>query len=210
MHLFWTNPGLELPARHVGLSVFRTWASNLKVRLVPGLPFWLSLAAIAASTWVSFRLDQSFAFTGFLHLVIVVSAAVYGGFWQATFISVVAATCLNYFFVPPIFSFVNSPANWVALGAFEFTALVISRLSLDARLQAVEAIARRSEMERLYETSRRILLLDNRGESGNLIASLIREMFDLKALPLLDALTGTTYQSGEMPAGAEQRTRDAY
>ena len=210
MHLFWTNPGLELPARHVWLSDVRTWASNLKVRLVPGLPFWLSLAAIAASTWVSFRLDQSFAFTGFLHLVIVVSAAVYGGFWQATFISVVAATCLNYFFVPPIFSFVNSPANWVALGAFEFTALVISRLSLDARLQAVEAIARRREMERLYETSRRILLLDNRGESGNLIASLIREMFDLKAVRLLDALTGTTYQSGEMPAGAEQRTRDAY
>src|ERR1039457_3269556 len=100
MHLFWTNPGLELPARHVWLSDVRTWASNLKVRLVPGLPFWLSLAAIAASTWVSFRLDQSFAFTGFLHLVIVVSAAVYGGFWQATFISVVAATCLNYFFVP--------------------------------------------------------------------------------------------------------------
>ena len=210
MHLFWTNPGLELPARHVWLSDVRTWASNLKVRLVPGLPFWLSLAAIAASTWVSFRLDQSFAFTGFLHLVIVVLAAVYGGFWQATFISVVAATCLNYFFVPPIFSFVNSPANWVALGAFEFTALVISRLSLDARLQAVEAIARRREMERLYETSRRILLLDNRGESGNLIASLIREMFDLKAVRLLDALTGTTYQSGEMPAGAEQRTRDAY
>ena len=94
------------------------WISFKKAvrQLVEARPGWLSLAAIAASTWVSFRLDQSFAFTGFLHLVIVVLAAVYGGFWQATVVSVVAAACLNYFFVPPIFSFVNSPANWVALG----------------------------------------------------------------------------------------------
>jgi two-component system, OmpR family, sensor histidine kinase KdpD len=147
---------------------------------------------------------QSFAFTGFLHLVIVVLAAVYGGFWQATFVSVVAATCLNYFFVPPIFSFVNSPANWVALGAFEFTALVISRLSLRARLQAIEAIARRREMERLYETSRRILLLDSRGESGNLITSLIREMFDLKAVRC-----STLYRGPHIKAARCRRRRAA-
>jgi two-component system sensor histidine kinase KdpD len=173
-------------------------------------PGGLALAAVALSTWVSFRLDQNFAFTGFLYLVIVVLTAVHSGFWQATCISVIAAGCLNYFFVPPIFSFVNSPANWVALGAFEFTALVISKLSLRARLEAVEATARRCEMERLYETSRRILLLDNRGESGDLMASLIQETFDLKAVRLFDALSGTAYQSGEMPAGAEQQTRDAY
>jgi two-component system sensor histidine kinase KdpD len=182
----------------------------LKRRLVPILPGGLALAGVAVSTWASFRLDQSFAFTGFLHLTIVVLAAVYGGFWQATFVSAVAVTCLNYFFVPPIYSFVNSPANWVALGAFEFTALVIGRLSLRARLQAVDAIARRREMERLYETSQRILLLDNRGESGNVISALIREMFDLKAVRLFDALSGTTYQSGEIPRGAEEHTRDAY
>lgn len=185
-------------------------ARELRVKLGPALPGVLALAGVAVCTWGSFRLDQSFAFAGFLHLVIVVLAAVYGGFWQATFVSVVAAACLNYFFVPPIFSFVNSPANWVALGAFEFTALVISRLSLRTRLQAIEAIARRSEMERLYETSRRILLLDHRGELGNLISSLILETFDLKAVRLFDALSGTTYQSGEMPANAEQQTRDAY
>src|ERR1035438_9448206 len=185
-------------------------ARELKRKLVLALPGGLAVAGVALCTWGSFRLGQTFAFTGFLHLVIVVLAAVYGGFWQATVVSVAAAACLNYFFVPPIFSFANSPANWVALGAFEFTALVISRLSLRARLEAVEAIARRREMERLYETSRRILLLDHRGESGELIASLIREMFDLKAVRLLDALTGTTYQSGETPEEAERHTRDAY
>ncbi len=185
-------------------------APKLARTIVSAMPGGLALAGVAACTWAAFRLDQSFAFTGFLHLVMVVLAAVYGGFWQATFVSVVAVGCLNYFFVPPIFSFVNSPANWVALGAFEFTALVISRLSLRTRLQTIEAVARRREMERLYETSRRILLLDNRGESGDLIASLIRETFELKAVRLFDALSGTAYQSGEMSVGAAQQTRDAY
>jgi len=185
-------------------------AHKLRRKLVPALPGGLALAGVAVCTWLSFRLDQSFAFTGFLHLVIVVLAAVYGGFWQATAVSVAAVACLNYFFVPPIFSFANSPANWVALGAFEFTAVVISRLSLRANLRAMEAIAKRRETERLYETSRRILLLDSSGEPENHITSLIRETFEIQAVRLFDALPATTYQSGDGPPEAEQRTRDAY
>jgi len=190
------------------------WVSRqpyrLKARLVLAAPAGLSLAGLLACTWLSFRFGQSFAFTGFLYLVLVVLTALYGGFWQATGISVAAAACLNYFFVPPIFSFANSPANWVALGAFEFTALVISRLSLRAQMRAAEAIAGRRDTERLYETSRRILLLDRSGVLGNQIISLIGEVFELKAVQLFDALPATTYQIGASPAGAEHLTRDAY
>jgi two-component system, OmpR family, sensor histidine kinase KdpD len=173
-------------------------------------PTCLALSAVAVCTWTSFHFGQGFAFTGFLYLVIVVLTAMYGGFWQATLISVVAASGLNYFFVPPIFSFVNSAENWVALGAFEFTALVISRLSLRAQLRADEAIAERRDMERLYQTSRRILLLDSSGEPGSLITSLIQENFALQAVHLFDDLSGKTYQSGDCPPGAGQRARDAY
>ena len=70
-------------------------AQKLRRKLVPVLPGGLALAGVAVCTWVSYRVGQTFAFTGFLYLVIVVFAAVYGGFWQSTVISVVAATCLN-------------------------------------------------------------------------------------------------------------------
>ena len=183
---------------------------RLKAKLVSAAPGCLSLVGLIACTWLSFGFGQSFAFTGFLYLVLVVLAALYGGFWQATGISVAAATCLNYFFVPPIFSFANSPANWVALGAFEVTALVISRLSLRAQMRAAEAIAERRDMERLYETSRRILLLNSSRDLGNQIVSLIREIFELKAVQLFDAPSAATYQIGASPAGAELLTRDAY
>jgi len=174
------------------------------------LPLGCSLIGLTVCTWASFHFGQGFAFSGFLYLVLVVLAALYGGFWHATIVSIAAAACLNYFFVPPIFSFVNSPANWVALGAFEFTALVISRLSLHAQLRATEAIAERRDMERLYETSRRILLLDTSEEAGNALTSLIREIFGLKMVQLYDALSGATYQSGAGPQGAESQARDAY
>jgi hypothetical protein len=61
----------------------------------------------------------------------------------------------------------------------------------------MEAVAGRRDMERLYETSRRILLLDSSGEPGNLIPSLIRDIFDLRAVQLFDAQSAATYQSGE-------------
>jgi two-component system sensor histidine kinase KdpD len=168
------------------------------------------LASVALCTLVSFRLGQGFAFTGFVYLVFVVLAAMYGGFWQATVVSVVAAACLNYFFVPPIFSFVNSPENWVALGAFEFTALVISQLSHRARNRAMEIEQLYTEMERLYQTSRRILLLDSSAEPGDLIASSIREMFGLQAVELFDALPAATCRSGGYAAGMEGKSRDTF
>jgi two-component system sensor histidine kinase KdpD len=177
---------------------------------MPAWPGALALAAVAACTWISFSLGQNVAFTGFLYLVFVVLAALYGGFWQATVTSVAAAACLNYYFVPPIFSFANSPANWAALGAFEFTALIISRLSQRASLEAMEATGGRRDMERLYETSRRILLLDSSGEPGNPITSLVREVFQLDAVQLFDAQSGNTYGSGGNLPGAEQQTLNTY
>ncbi len=132
----------------------------------------LSLTGVALCTWISFRLGLNLGAVGFLYLVFVVLSAVYGGFGQATMISVMAVACLDYFFDEPIFSFsVGRLSNWVALAVFEFTALVISRLSNRARLRELEAIAKRGEAEQLYQTSRRILLLNSRGDSGQLFAS---------------------------------------
>jgi two-component system sensor histidine kinase KdpD len=192
------------------VDAVRRLLSRLPTAAKTCLPGGLALAGVAASTWISFRFGQSFAFTGFLHLILVVVAAMYGGFWQATVTSVVAAGCLNYFFVPPIFSFVNSPANWLALGAFEFTALVISRLSLREQEHALHAIAQRRDMERLYETSRRILLLGNSEEPGSRIVALIRQTFELRSVHLFDSVLCTTYRSGDCGPIADRLTRDAY
>ena len=85
-------------------------------------PFAWSVLGIAAMTWLSLRLGLNIPTGGFLYLIMVVFSAASGGFWSGTLTSIVAAVCLDFFFVPPIFHFdVDDPMDWVALGAFEFT-----------------------------------------------------------------------------------------
>jgi two-component system, OmpR family, sensor histidine kinase KdpD len=170
-----------------------------------------ALAAVSLSTWFGFWLRIGLATTGSIYLVVVVVTAVYGGFWTATAISVVAVSCLNYFFVPPIFTFtVNSAEDKVALLVFEFTALVVSRLSDTANLRAAEASAERRDSERLYEAARRILLLDRSRDPGELLTSMIRDAFELQAVALFDAPAGVLYSSGSGGPQMEERTRQAH
>jgi two-component system sensor histidine kinase KdpD len=188
-----------------------SWVRNWRAKCVPVVPCVLSLAGVAACTWVSFRLGQNLAAAGFLYLVFVVLAAVYGGFWQATLVSVISVGCLDYFFDEPIFSFsVARVSNWVELGAFELTALVISQLSNRANLRALEAEAERRDTARLYQTARRILLLDCSSDPGKPVTSLIRETNELRGVVLFDALSGSLYKSGVSAPAVDQRTRDAY
>jgi two-component system sensor histidine kinase KdpD len=182
------------------------------VGLAPGA---LASIAVLFSTWICFRLGLNLASVGFLYLVCVVLAAVHGGFWQATWVSVISVACLDYFFDDPIFSFsVVRVSNWVELGAFEFTALIISQLSTRAHLRELEAIAERRETERLYQTARRILLFDRADDPGHLVTTLIREIFALDAVFLFDAPSSKVYKSGRMPgtddAARISQTRAAY
>jgi len=184
---------------------------TVRERFVPLLPCCLSLAGVLACTWISFRLGQDLASVGFLYLVFVVLTAVYGGFWQATLVSAVSVACLDYFFDEPIFSFsVDRISSWVELGAFEFTALVISRLSNRAHLRAREADAERRDTVRLYQTARRILLLNESGHPGDAVASLIREVFDLRAVVLFEAASGRVYENPSGDNGIVEQTRDSY
>lgn len=167
-------------------------------------------------TMTTFRLRQDLASVGFLYLVFVVLAAVYGGFWQATIISVFSVASLDYFFSEPVFSFrVDRPSDWVELGAFEFTALVISRLSNRAQMRAREAIAERRETARLYEVARRILLIDAWPDTGSQIAALVQCQFDLQAVFLFDASSAEINDSLAPASQVDRqalakRTRDAW
>lgn len=203
------RPAMRVSARPTTgwLSVFHA-APTESGSLFPCL---LSLAGVLVCTGVSFRLGLGLAAVGFLDLVAVVLAAVYGGFWQATFVSVISVGCLDYFFTEPLFSFtVDRVSDWVELGAFEFTALIISQLSNKARLRAWEANSERRDTTRLYQAARQILLLDGSGAPGNPVAALIRETFELRSVVLFDGFSGSVYESGEAAPEVKRRTRDAY
>jgi K+-sensing histidine kinase KdpD len=86
--------------------------------------------AVAMVGFTGYVLHFRPATVGYLFLLIVVSAAIFCGFWEATVVSILACGCLDHFFYQPLFVFwVSDPQDYAALGIFELSALVVSRLS---------------------------------------------------------------------------------
>ncbi len=109
---------------------------------------------------------------GFLFLLVVVFVAVRAGLFISTVTSVLASACFNYYFLPPLHTFAIADArNWVALGTFLGVSVLITRLVVRAREEAVASAARRKEIEALYELSVQFLTATNRvgalGEATN-------------------------------------------
>src|SRR5262249_46347157 len=115
-----------------------------------------AILVVAVATLAAYRFVPVNATTvGFVYLVIILLVATAWGLAEAIVASVTAVSCLNFFFLPPIGTFtVADPQNWVALFAFLATSITASELSARARRQALEAIKRQQEMERLYTFSR--------------------------------------------------------
>jgi len=147
---------------------------------------------VALLTFAGYTLHFNPAPVGFLFLLVVVCEAILAGFWQASIVSVLACSCLDYFFYPPVFHFtIANPQDWVALGAFEISALLVSRLSSRERMNSFEAQLQRTSMEQLYELSRSTLLINMHEQPGPQIAQLIQRIFGAEAVAIYDANSGT-------------------
>src|SRR5262245_31422067 len=103
-------------------------------------------------------------------LLATLGVATWWGLLEAVVASVAGVLCFNFFFLPPLFTFyLSDPQNWVALSAFLITAVVASQLSSSAKRRAFEATRQREEMERLYELSRALMLVDDRSAGAGQI-----------------------------------------
>jgi two-component system sensor histidine kinase KdpD len=85
-------------------------------------------------------------------LLVVLFVALFWGSRPALLASVLGVFCLNFFFLPPLYTLsIAHPQNWVALMVFFTTALAVGQLSAHAKRRAEEAEEGRREIERLYE-----------------------------------------------------------
>ena len=123
----------------------------------------IALAGNAAVTLIgrAVRLNPNTA--GFAFLIVVLISSLRGGLLVGAIASIVATLCYNFFFFPPVHTFtIAEPANWVALGAFLVTSVIVSRLVIDARIQAESAEHRKTELETLYDLSIELFTATNR------------------------------------------------
>jgi len=104
-------------------------------------------------------------------LMLVLLLAAKWGLRYAVATSLVASVAYNYYFLPPIGTFIiTDPENWLGLFAFLVTSVVGSRLSERAREEADDARLRQRELEVLYGLSRELLQTENVAGLLNTIA----------------------------------------
>jgi len=158
----------------------------------------LSVAGVAIVTATAFyAIPHNPTTVGFAYLLLVLVIASTWGLAEATLASLAATLAFDTFFLPPIGRFtVADPQNWVALISFLATALITSRLSARVKRQALDAIDRQRDIERLYTFSRGILLIDPVEPVAKQLARKLAEVFGLDAAVLFDRRTGEIHRAG--------------
>ena len=164
------------------------------------------LALVAAITWIAFSvLHVNALIVGFAYVLVVLVVAARWGLIESLVASVTAMLCLNYYFLPPILSFtIADPQNWVALFAFMVTAVTASQLSASVQRGAAEALARRIEVERLYQLSLSLMLLDTAKSIAPQISTNVKKQFECIAVAYCDGLTGEIHLAGTEGQRLEQ------
>jgi two-component system, OmpR family, sensor histidine kinase KdpD len=171
----------------------------------------LGCTGVAAFTYIAYALHFPLSTAGFLYLLLVVIFSLFYGVWQATFVSLLAVSCLNFFFVPPTWSFaVTDARDWIALISFQVCALLVSRLSSRESRIARDANLQRAQMEKLYELSRGILIIDLHHSPGPQIAQLIHRIYATEDIAIFDANLARLDHVGAWSSEEQQTAKSAY
>ena len=167
-------------------------------------------AALGVS-WTAFELHFNLSSATSLHLLLVTTLALQWGFVEASIVSVLSVGCLDYFFTDPVFAFdMRDSRDWVALLTFEGVALLASRLSNQVRSHAREAERSRSQVQKLYELSQQILLLDRQKPVEQQLATLIQSTFEMRGVALWNAHELHLARSGDCGEVTDDELRSTY
>jgi K+-sensing histidine kinase KdpD len=121
------------------------------------LPLLLSFLGVSLITAVLLPLDPTVAanLVPIAYLIPVIIAATRWGIWPATLASITGMAEADFFFFPPIYSFVvEDPSEAIDLLLFLVVALVCSNLASRLRRETETLRRREKEIHQLYEFSR--------------------------------------------------------
>jgi K+-sensing histidine kinase KdpD len=119
----------------------------------------MSLACVAIVTAVLLWFDHKIAvnLVPIAYLIPVIVAATQWGIWPATLASLAGTGAADFFFLPPLYSFqIDDPQDAVNLMLFLVVALVSSNLAARLRRETEALRRRETEVQQLYEFSRRL------------------------------------------------------
>jgi two-component system sensor histidine kinase KdpD len=172
-------------------------------------PAAVSSLAIALLTLISYRLHINNATIVLSFLFVLVLQSLTGGAIASAIVAAVAAGCLDFFFLPPPFSFrVDNAVDAWALLVFPMAAFVITKQVSRVRTEADRARRHGAEVEQLYAVASRLLVLKPDQAGG--VPEVFRDVLASAAVCLFDASTAELSIDGISRHDLAERTRQAY
>jgi two-component system, OmpR family, sensor histidine kinase KdpD len=139
-------------------------------------------------TYIVYACHASALTAGVVDLVLILLLAFRWGFLEGAIASATAVASLDFFFLPPLLSFYErEPQDWIATAIFALLALCLSRFADGLHRQAIHTDLERARLERLYLTSRDILLMDRGAQMGAQLTRLIEDVFRADVVAVWDA-----------------------
>jgi two-component system, OmpR family, sensor histidine kinase KdpD len=148
----------------------------------------MTIPVVALATVAAYQCHAKPLTAGIVDLALVMLVAFRWGFAEGILISVVAVACLDFFYMPPIFSlYEKDPQDWISSLIFVAIGLLVCRFANHLRKQATDTSMERARLEKLYLTSRDLLMMDRHQEVGAQLTRLIESIFQVDGVAIWDA-----------------------
>ncbi len=165
---------------------------------------------MAVITGICFGAHLGFAIPCLLYMLLVVVQSLWAGFGSSAIVSVIAAVCLEYFFIPPVLEWqIGDPEYGAALFTYCITSLVITRLASKARNEARVAEGRRRDVGLLYDVASRLLSLAPENALGPESLRIFQQVFGFSAVCVFSAESGDLRMEGHSVKGLAEKTKSA-
>lgn len=167
--------------------------------------------ALALATFFAYKFHFNAATVVLVYLLIIVGQSLTGAFVLSALVSLIAAVCLDYFFLPPLLSMrIADPLDILAFAVFVTVALVITRLVSRQHVEASRAQRRGANLEQLYHVAWQLLLAKPVHIDAPSVLKTFREGFAASAVCLFDAGTAELHMDELSQSNLAERTRQAY
>jgi two-component system sensor histidine kinase KdpD len=117
----------------------------------------LGMVALALGLGEALRQIVGVSSVALVFLTAVLASAITYGLWPSLFACLVSVLAVNFFFLPPLYTFtIGDPENVVALFFFAVVAVIVSNITARMRAQTLSARQRARTTEELYQFSRKL------------------------------------------------------
>jgi two-component system, OmpR family, sensor histidine kinase KdpD len=153
----------------------------------------LTVAAVAVATGLAYALRPAApdVSLGVIYVLPVMGVAIAFGVSYAVGAAIASMLVFNFLFLPPLYSFtIRDSENWVALGVYLGTGIVVSELAARAKRRAVTAEQRQREARLLAEISTYLLEGRSLDEQLGWIGRRTAEVLDVGEAEIVLGTTG--------------------